>query len=346
MKVALRISKSAALMAGLDRHGWTVAEVPAGELTERQRETLARNAKKPMRVPDHEKNIEAADFWLYEQTDKLTEATAESVKTVLDAYAEADDARKADKAKTAEQIRLKTQRTIDERLTHTRKHFGSPDGESNKYPTHCSVSYETLTPHWPYPFDSDVTDSDEAKAFCADLEALNADRLSVAIAEAKVNKAERDRELREHAEKDQAEEDAKSAQIEEWVSCQGDANQQERYAAGLLPDSEVIDAMRDNAFAPLNHLGRYDRITRDEFCTCDDPDETDCQVECGVEEEPLSSAAWDTLKYMRELVCDNVTLVAKTHSCRTDECDETLERKAVHATATVGSFTFTRLYAL
>jgi len=341
MKIALRITKSAALMAGKDRYGWTVVEVPAGELTERQREALSRRTNPANTTTVH------ADFWLHDHTNTLTEATDESVKTVLDAYAEAEDVETARRAKTAKEKRLATQRTIDERLTNTQRYFGHPNGNSKTFSANCSAEYQKLTPHWPYPVDSDVANSVDAKAFESDLGDINAARLAGAVKEAKENLAERDRQLHLQAEEDQAIEDARAAQIEEWVYCQGDANQQERFTAGLLPDSEGIDALRDCAFLPLDGYARYDRSIRDEFCSCDFPDDTNCQVNCDVEEEPLSSGEWDTLKLMRSLAGDkNVTLVAKSHSCRTDECDETLERKAVHASATVGAFTFTRLYAL
>lgn len=57
--------------------------------------------------------------------------------------------------------------------------------------------------------------------------------------------------LRVHEERKQA--------IAAWVAARGSSEQQARHAAGLLPMDEAIEAMTDEAFAPLAEYPRYVR---------------------------------------------------------------------------------------
>lgn len=62
---------------------------------------------------------------------------------------------------------------------------------------------------------------------------------------------ERTEGLRIHEERKQA--------IAAWVDASGSPDQRARHAAGLLPMEEAIDAMTDEAFAPLAAYPRYER---------------------------------------------------------------------------------------
>lgn len=335
MKVAFTIAKNVALLAGKDSHGWHVVHVPAGDLTERQRQALATCFYAAKDAPP-------ADYYLNDRY-VFPEATVDGVKATLDTLADAIDAETARKAAKEAAVKANTQRVIDEKLTKSSKVFAHGDGTQSNWSKSESVGYDQLSPQWPYQFDYSVVESEAAKLFKAELAAANQAAFEAASAQAKENLVRLEREQADREAKELVIQEAKEKQIKEWVSCQGSANQQERFAAGLLPLEEVADAIRDEAFAPLNHLDRYQKITASEVCTCEY--ET-CNLSCEVYEEPLTEHEWDTLKMMRELMGENATVAIKTHSCTTDECDNTIERSAAHVSVTVGAFTFSRQYAV
>jgi hypothetical protein len=69
-------------------------------------------------------------------------------------------------------------------------------------------------------------------------------------------RATRERNMQEHARR-VALHDEKKRFIAEWVAAKGCRDQQERQTAGLLPMTEVIEAIADEAFAPLREWPRY-----------------------------------------------------------------------------------------
>jgi hypothetical protein len=68
--------------------------------------------------------------------------------------------------------------------------------------------------------------------------------------------ANKQRREREQAENSRLHEERWQA-ITMWVADNGTADQRARHAAGLLPPGEVIGAMADEAFRPLENLTRY-----------------------------------------------------------------------------------------
>jgi len=73
-------------------------------------------------------------------------------------------------------------------------------------------------------------------------------------------------DLRGRAERNQQERAAqlaihqeKKRVIAEWIGAHGSPEQRARQAAGMLPMDEAIEAMADEAFAPLQGLPRYAR---------------------------------------------------------------------------------------
>ena len=51
----------------------------------------------------------------------------------------------------------------------------------------------------------------------------------------------------------------KTVAVAEWITTRGTPEQKERHRAGLLPTAEVVEAMTDEAFQPLNHRPLYAR---------------------------------------------------------------------------------------
>ncbi len=69
-------------------------------------------------------------------------------------------------------------------------------------------------------------------------------------------RAKAEQRRQKHAEHLAIYEEKKRA-IAEWVATRGTPDQQARHAAGALPSSEVVEAMADEAFAPLAAFPRY-----------------------------------------------------------------------------------------
>jgi hypothetical protein len=69
-------------------------------------------------------------------------------------------------------------------------------------------------------------------------------------------RAQREDHLRRRG-ADQALHEEKTRVVAEWVAAHGSEDQRGRHAAGLLPMAEVIDALTDDAFAPVADLPRY-----------------------------------------------------------------------------------------
>ena len=147
----------------------------------------------------------------------------------------------------------------------------------------------------------------------------------------------------------------KSIQIAEWVATQGTQNQQERLAAGLLPEDEVIDAFRATTFAPTDEIPRYVRITATEVrALCDDDDADERRGEdvrfTSKSATFATSAQWALISRLQEIFGSSATIVLKEHrgswDCGNEDHDlHELERDSVLVTATVGEITVSREFA-
>ena len=71
-------------------------------------------------------------------------------------------------------------------------------------------------------------------------------------------RARREQNLGEHARRLALHEEKKGF-IAAWIAAKGSHDQRERHAVGLLPVTEAVDAIADEAFAPLRDWPRYKR---------------------------------------------------------------------------------------
>lgn len=70
---------------------------------------------------------------------------------------------------------------------------------------------------------------------------------------------------RQRREEERRQEEAilrRKEQLAAWVRQFGTNMQQERFTRGLLPEDEIVDTIRDQVFAPLDHLPHYEKITK------------------------------------------------------------------------------------
>lgn len=138
------------------------------------------------------------------------------------------------------------------------------------------------------------------------------------------------------------------------VNALGTDDQRERHAAGVLPERELLDLVRDVAFGSIRDWPRYAKLT-----------ESDVRgrgsSSAHYDEAPadeMTSIEWEDLKTLRAALADCTEIVglpvaisveARRHiAINGDDEDLRKERLAAHATVTVeaADLTVTRLLAL
>jgi hypothetical protein len=136
--------------------------------------------------------------------------------------------------------------------------------------------------------------------------------------------------------------ECRKIQIDTWVAERGTDNQRGRHALGLLPEDEILDAIRSEAFAPLDEFARYKKLE------ADDLRHEDCYGTVGFavdDATEISADQWDMMAKIRALV-PSATLTAREHIADCKDCDATETRYSLRVAITMGEFDFTREYAL
>ena len=316
------IGRSTAIAAGLSEYGTVEIEVDAGALTDRQREVLAGLGEGTLsrgdvvcgnmiRVPEIPADITTTlPQFLDHMAGMLEEAKAKA---------------HADKLALAAKSREVAEKAV-----------ATP-------PEEWIVGDIVMMPGMFYQFEcpSDLKDSIKSKH--SEAWGILTNRRDAASAAIAATEAAR----REH---EVAGENAKRAQVDEWIAAKGTASQRERYARGLLDIAEIVDAMRDEAFRPLSGMPRYTKITKDDLedsygfdggalsCRVDDAEtatEEEFQVLCGV--EVALPGAKVTLQVHRCVFYDTTP---------DDDDEHAVERHSLKVEVEVGAYTFSRLYAV
>lgn len=140
----------------------------------------------------------------------------------------------------------------------------------------------------------------------------------------------------------------RKAQIDAWVAEQGDTNQRGRHALGLLPDKEVVDAIRNAAYASLNHLPRYQRIkfidlAHEEDCAAQECENMSCDNAAATS---LSAESYERFLAVKAAAPDDAWITVRDHTCECQGCDAKITRHSAKVEITVGEFEFSREYAL
>jgi hypothetical protein len=146
---------------------------------------------------------------------------------------------------------------------------------------------------------------------------------------------------------------AKKQQIADYIAANGTDNQKKRSALNLLPDDEVLNMMRDEAFAPLADFPRYEKLTASDVpCWCDDYDEDapDANFSNSLADE-ATAEEFDSMEKFTALM-PGAVVTLRVHrgwctKCETpDGEDGNIERKSIRVAVTVGAFDFSREYAV
>jgi hypothetical protein len=139
---------------------------------------------------------------------------------------------------------------------------------------------------------------------------------------------------------------AREAQIEGWIAEHGTDNQKKRHAAGLLPDKEIVDEIRDDAFRELDMVyERYEPLTAGDIpCTCEyeGPD-----VSYNADDaETATAEEFDRLEEIKQDAPEGAEVTLREHVGTCDRCDEIVKRKGVLVRLSVGVFNFGREYGV
>lgn len=152
---------------------------------------------------------------------------------------------------------------------------------------------------------------------------------------AALTQAERDRQL--------AAAKARQDQIDAFLARAPEALRK-RAARGLLPEAELLAAMRDEAFAALAELPRYERL-RDAYVRRELDADDDAEVLYDVDDADSASDADLALIERIEAALPDAAVTLRVHTGSIDGCDETVTRYSVRVVRRVGEFEFSREYA-
>ena len=213
-----------------------------------------------------------------------------------------------------------------------------------------------MAPRLPYPLGDQTETRAAAAANPAVAEAIQ-DAESLAFWAALDRQIEIWRTERLKTEAEKAAKAAKTAaaerqriQISTWVWAHGSDNQRSRHTAGLLPETEIIDAIRSEAYAPLADEPRYERLSKEDICNGDygDPDGSgyhDDDITFDVSAaDTLTAAEWDRREALARLIPGAVVTVRR-HVGECSECKASVTRTSYLVTLRVGELEFSREYA-
>ncbi len=166
-------------------------------------------------------------------------------------------------------------------------------------------------------------------------------------------RAQREDHLKRRA-ADQALHEEKTRVVAEWVAAHGSEDQRGRHAAGLLPIPEVVDALTDDAFAPVADLPRYPldgaerlqahlrALTGTNLVVA--PSEL---AIAGLSATDASAAEWAVMQQLKARLPDaDVTLREHRLSWRRDQTLPGISLYGVLATRRVGPFILRREFAV
>ena len=328
MKAIIRVDQKTALKAGLDNQGdYTIDFIPA-ELTQDQREELATCATKD--------GAYIVNSSLRTDLPGIAAPTLENLHLLIDARiklrqkneeenAEKEKKRQADGLENAERwLNWPLDDCLDKMLTTNGNYYYIRFG----------------------PYGDDVNDRikandtrftekiDELKSliFWLDLDDQIDDMICKKNERLANEKKERERE---------AAEKRKANQLEEWVLINGTDNQKGRYAIGMLSEEEIIDCIRDQAFAGLCDITKYKRIKKSEVCDCD---YDTCEVDFNVENaKSLTADEFENISFMKTIVPE-ATITVRRHSGYGDECKRRVCRTGYKVEIRVGELDLSREY--
>lgn len=343
-KMRINVDQTTAIREGKNQYGTTVIDINPADLTPEQRATLAASWMEYDRENGLTIPYPQRDF---SDLPKIGEATIETARIILDAHAAA-------KIKAAREAAEKKVRDAAEKKQRHENTITQILGETDDWLSdHIEKSHPAVAPNYyrgfyiHYEGTEVVTDPRLAEKMDRAI-ALRDIRDKERAAREKKEAEERADLARAEAEKDAR----KKQQIADWVAAKGTDNQKKRAALNLLPQDEVLNALRDEAFAPLAAFARYEKITKSDVpCHCEDCDEPKIKFSTNTETE-ATAEDFDRMEQIQAALSGAV-LTLRWHRgyCETcsdpeDDSDGVFERHSIRVAITAGEFDFTREYAV
>lgn len=194
-------------------------------------------------------------------------------------------------------------------------------------------------------FESDEAQAKIIEALTAGEKEAEARKADNAAKKIRTEKEHAERMIRYAAEKKQEETDRlkKKEQIVAWVAEKGTESQKARLAENLLPEKEIIDAIRDEAYRPLDNYERYEKIITSDVCDC----EYDyCNVEFDANNKhEATENEFDLMQEFKKLMPGS-TVTIREHKGESECCEKTVTRTGIMVKVTVRTFNFSREYAI
>lgn len=344
MKVLINVSAKAALLEGKNVHGKQTIDIDPAELTPEERQELAQSdtlysSDKEMGA-EFDGNNGIMQGWRFTGDIEVSEASLTALKTLLNGRIE----KRARIIKEKEDDRLKK---INRFLVKPpEKFFDSDELGFRKSPSWSSGLCDAdESPGSPEEKAAVAAHFAEIRAFC--------DTLRAGYKKAEEDRAEMRKQDEEFfAEKKATEEVARAEaamrranQIAAWVNERGTDNQIARLQAGVLPEQEIIDLIRDEAYEQLETYKRYTKLKKADVCDGDDEYDRH-EVSFDVENaETMTAEEYDTVQVFKKLA-PNATITLRRHIGECEECESKVDRMGIMVEITVGEFNFSREYAV
>lgn len=343
MKVWVNVNRKKAILAGKNEEGWKLVEVDMGKLSQEEREYVAQCPDDYYRWGGENVHAQRIDGTVGETTE---EAVIQRIREQIIIVRE-------EKKQKAEQEKKEAEKKEKEILTilndmPTDALIAKKEVYFQDYAKRIECKNATGSEYFPeYYVKKGYTDPR--------LEAKYAEAEKIAVEKNKAVKAEIERKISEMKEKQAAaraekekKEEAKKEQIKKWVMEKGTENQKKRYEIELLPESEVIDAIRDEAYSALNDFQRYEKMKASDVCTCED--EGYCDVDYEVEE--ATEATVEEFEALEKIVTaakkahPGAVVTLMDHIGTSEDCENKVVRKSAKVEVAVGAFKFSREYAI
>ena len=311
MKIKVYVFQEAAVRAGENRYGDMEVDVDVSKLTEDQRQMLIQKA-----VQDSYSKLLLVGG----------AATEEEVVRTLDIFLAKEAAEKAE-------YEAERKEWLDHYLAMSQDEFNRADllwsgsrGEALGAPELAGRRQIR-----------DAARKAEAEA------KRKANAEAEAEAEAK-RKAKAEAEAEAEAER-KVKAQVRAQQISDWVAQYGSQNQQQRHAAGLLPEDEVSKAIESRIYAALEGYALYETLKASDVCECEDNVfDRYCKVSFDVYPAHAATAEeWEMMKEIRNAI-PQAQIVLREHVGEGSDCDGKVVRRGIQVKVALGTFEFVREY--
>ena len=332
MKAIITVSRNEALKSGLNNEGDYIVEFNPADLTQEQREELALSGV------SNDSGAYYVNHGLFLGSSKFDKmippvatADVETMKTLLDARIKARAAKEAEKAKA----KAKELESIIRDLT---KWVNAPENEwLHNFDRPCIFSGH-----------GNPTNVDDYFNRVPGLKEAIEDRESLAFWVKLENTVELMKRKRINAEREAAEKKAemeRAAQIRAWVAKNGTQNQKARLTDSLLPDKEIIDEIRAEAYKPLEKFPRYKKLRAGDVCEGTEWGEYHDVEFDAWDAKNLTAEQYEQFKAIQKAM-PTANVTPRKHTAECDECEIKTTRIGFMVRVKVGAFEFSREYGM